>query len=303
MEEIGRSLSQALRYVAAWRGKRVVIKLGGRALHAANLGTVIEDVVLMQHAGLSPVLVHGGGPEISSMLERLGLEPKFIDGLRVTDRKTMEVVEMVLAGSVNERVVGQLQEKGGHAVGLSGKDGGLLRVRPHPRAEELGFVGEVSQVETSAVETLIEGGFIPVVASLGVDAEGNTYNLNADSAAASLAVALGAEKLLVLTDVRGICRPESGGGDGHDGEEAELISEVNRRSARELMRQGILSRGMIPKVEACLMAIDQGVPRAHILGAALDHGLLVELFTEAGVGTMIRRSTEPPVEASVEDTG
>ena len=278
--ELGADLSRALGYVAAWRGRRVVIKLGGRALEEERLGTVIEDIVLLQRAGLLPILVHGGGPEISETLERFGHEARFVDGLRVTDRATMEVVEMVLAGSVNTRVVRLVQQAGGEAVGLSGRDGGLLRVAPHPR-RELGFVGEVVAVEEAVLGALLSAGFIPIVATLGLGPGGESYNVNADTAAASLAVAVRAEKLLVLTDVRGIRRP------GPDGSE-QLVSELAPETAAELVTTGVVQKGMIPKLEACLAAIAGGVPSAHIVGADLPHSLLVELFTDRGSGTMIR---------------
>lgn len=278
--ELGVSLSRALGYVAAWRDKRVVIKLGGRAMEEKRLGTVIEDIVMMQRAGLLPILVHGGGPEISETLERFGHEARFVDGLRVTDRTTMEVVEMVLAGSVNTRVVRLIQQAGGRAVGLSGRDGGLLRVEPHPR-RELGFVGEVVAVEGDVIEALLSRGFIPIVATLGLGPAGESYNVNADTAAASLAVAVKAEKLLLLTDVRGIQRP------GTDGA-MQLVSELEPETASELIESGVVQKGMIPKVEACLAAIAGGVTSAHIVGADLPHSLLVELFTDRGSGTMIR---------------
>lgn len=283
--ELGVGLSRALGYVAAWRGKRVVIKLGGRALEEERLGTVVEDIVLMQRAGLVPLLVHGGGPEISDTLERFGHEARFVDGLRVTDRATMEVVEMVLAGGVNTRVVRLVQQAGGRAVGLSGRDGGLLRVEPHPR-RELGFVGEVVAVEDDVLTALLSHCFIPIVATLGLGPGGESYNVNADTAAASVAVAMRAEKLLVLTDVRGIRRPTPDGG-------SELVSELSPATASELVASGVVQKGMIPKLEACLAAITGGVPSAHVVGADLPHSLLVELFTDRGSGTMIRGASTP----------
>ena len=197
---VGLTLAEALRYATRWRGKTVVIKLGGSVLEQASAAT-LEDVVLLQHAGLKPVLVHGGGIEISRMLDRLGHTPRFIDGLRVTDADTMEVVEMVLTGRVNKRLVAGIEAAGGRAAGLSGKDGSLLIARPHPSAGSLGHVGEVERVAPEVLEAMVEGGFVPVVCSIGIDRAGTTYNLNADDAAAALAVTLHAEKLILLTDV------------------------------------------------------------------------------------------------------
>lgn len=278
---LGASLARALKYVVAWHGKRVVVKFGGSALREGDLGTLIEDVVLLQQAGLEPILVHGGGPEISDLLSRLGHESRFVDGLRVTDKETIEVVEMVLAGSANKRLVSWIQEKGGRAVGLSGKDGGLLRARPHKKSAELGFVGEVASVEPEILDELLEASYLPVIAPLGIGPGGATYNLNADTAAAAIAVAIEAEKFLLLTDVEGIYRQDEAGNQ-------ELISELTPASAAQLVKTGVVSRGMLPKLEACLRATGRGVPSAHILAAGIEHGLLVELFTKTGVGTMIR---------------
>lgn len=272
----GAALSEALGYVAAWRGRRVVIKFGGRAMAAGSYGTLLADITLLRQSGIAPILVHGGGPEITETLERLGLEARFLDGLRVTDRETMRVVEMVLAGHVNKRLVGELQQLGGAAAGLSGKDGGMLRVTPHEKTE-LGFVGDIARVDTSILDALIDSEFIPVVASLGVDDQGATYNVNADTAASALAVAVGAEKLLLLTDVPGV-----------KGADGELISEVTPAEARKLIDTGVVSAGMIPKVDSCLQAIESGVRSGHIIEASRPHALLSELFTEEGIGTMIR---------------
>ena len=283
----GAALSEALSYVAAWRGRRVVIKFGGRAMAAGSAGTLLSDITLLRRSGIDPILVHGGGPEITETLERLGLEARFLDGLRVTDRETMRVVEMVLAGHVNKRLVGELQQLGGAAAGLSGKDGGMLRVTPHRRSE-LGFVGDIAEVDTSILDALIASEFIPVVASLGVDERGATYNVNADTAAAALAVAVGAEKLLLLTDVPGI-----------KGKDGELVSVATPAEARSMITEGVVSAGMIPKVEACLSAIENGVHSGHVIEASRPHALLVELFTEEGIGTMIR--AEAPAESSPEE--
>jgi len=282
--EFGVYLDRALRYVAQWRQKRVVVKFGGRALEKNEIGTLLEDLVLLQKSGLRPVLVHGGGPEISRMQERLGVESKFIDGLRVTDEAAIQVVEMVLGGRVNQQLVSMIQDRGGSAVGLSGKDAAMIRARPHERSEELGFVGEVDSVETELLEILLEKNFLPVVSSIGLGPGGQTYNLNADTVAAAVAVALGAEKLIVLTDVPGIHQPTD---DGH-----ERVPQLNLAQAERLIADGVVSRGMLPKVRACMAAVEQGVPSSHIIAASAPHGLLIELFTEAGIGTMIHESAE-----------
>ncbi len=300
-EALGLSLAQAMRYVANWTGKRVLIKFGGAAMAAGDLGTLLEDVAALQRAGVLPILVHGGGPEISERLAERGVEPRFVDGLRVTDAATMEVVEDVLAGSANRRLVELLQNAGGTARGLSGhgssQDEGTLFVEPHPN-RELGFVGRVTRVDPAPIEALLEEGVVPVFAPLGRGPDGHAYNVNADTAAAALAAALGAEKFLLLTDVRGVYRkvalgknpsPSADRADrsGVEEESTVLISELTPEGAARLIEEGIISKGMIPKVEACLGAVAAGVPRAHILAASLPHGLLVELFTQAGIGTMI----------------
>ncbi len=275
---IGISLASSLRYVAAWRNRIVVVKFGGSVLDANELGTLPEDLVLLQRAGIRPVLVHGGGPEITRILERLGKTSRFVNGLRVTDAETMEVVEMVLAGRVNKHLVTLIQQAGGRAVGLSGKDARLLQARRHP-SEELGFVGEVERVDPEIVHVLLDAGFIPVIASLGFGPDGVSYNLNADTAAAALAVGLRAHKLILLTDVPGVYREADG--------RQQLLSELTPEEAQALLSSGVVSKGMIPKVEACLVALKGGVPSAHIIGTETPHGLLVELFTESGIGTMI----------------
>ncbi len=270
----GAALAEALDYGAAWRGKRVVIKFGGRAMAEGSVGTLIEDVALLHRSGVQPILVHGGGPEITELLEKLEVPANFVDGLRVTDKQTMKAVEMVLGGHVNKRLVGQLQAQGAGAVGLSGKDGNLLEVVQHPRSE-LGFVGRVQKVNTALLDTLLDGGFVPVIASLGAGPEGTTYNVNADTAAAAIAVAVGAEKFLLLTDVDGVLK------------DGKLISQLDPKAAMELLKSGVVSEGMVPKVEACLTAVGTGTRSAHIISAGRDRALLLELFTEAGIGTMI----------------
>jgi acetylglutamate kinase len=276
--DLGRSLAQALRYVNAWKRKSVVVKYGGSVMSSEeNEGTLIADLVLLKGAGIDPALVHGGGPEITRMLERLGKPSRFLNGLRVTDEDTMEIVEMVLAGRANKTIVSQITTAGGQAVGISGKDGRTFQARKMAGPSELGQVGEIEAVDTALIQLLSGSGFIPVVASIGIGTDGASYNLNADHAAGALAAALGASKFILLTDVAGVLR----------GDERSPISILNAGDARQLISDGVISRGMIPKVEACLAAVANGVPTAHIISGAQPHALLVELFTEEGVGTMI----------------
>lgn len=279
--DLGASLARALTYVNAWKGKSVVVKFGGSVLAGEDQGTLIEDLVLLKGAGVDPVLVHGGGPEITRLLDRLGLQSRFVNGLRVTDDQTMEVVEMVLGGRANKAIVSMIARAGGRAVGVSGKDGQVFQARR--LAPDLGQVGEVEAVDTTLIQVLSAAGYIPVVASIGIGAEGESYNLNADHAAGALAAAMGASKFILLTDVRGVYR---------SGDTSSLISVLPAGEARQLVAQGVISRGMIPKVQACLDALAAGVPTAHIISGTLRHALLVELFTEEGVGTMLL--SEPP---------
>ncbi|MBI2247703.1 MAG: acetylglutamate kinase [Armatimonadetes bacterium] len=266
--DLGRSLAQALRYVNAWKRRSVVVKYGGSVMASGEgEGTLIEDLVLLKGAGIDPVLVHGGGSEITRMLDRLGKESRFVNGLRVTDEETMEVVEMVLAGSANKAIVSQIATAGGQAVGISGQDGKIFQARKLEGPVDLGQVGEIEAVDTSLIQLLSGSGFIPVVASIGIGGDGTSYNLNADHAAGALAAAMGASKFILLTDVSGIYRDE----------ERSPVSVLKADEAKRLIREGVVSRGMIPKVEACLAA----------LAGTQPHALLVELFTEEGVGTMI----------------
>lgn len=274
----GALIARGLRYVNAWRGRTVVVKYGGSILDRPA-GTIIEDLVLLQGAGVVPVLVHGGGPEISRMLERLGHVPRFIDGLRVTDDETLEVVEMVLSGRANKAIVGRVIKAGGSAVGISGRDGRLFEAAPLRSPPGLGRVGQITAVHPEVVQVLGSAGHIPVIASVGGDPEGEPLNLNADHAAAALAQALGASKLIVLTDVEGVYREVDG---RHD-----LLSTLTVEEARALVAEGAIAGGMIPKVEACLAAIQGGVASAHIISGEAPHAMLVELFTEEGVGTML----------------
>jgi len=283
-------LAQALPYIQEFRGKTIVVKYGGAAMVNEGLrAAVAEDLVLMSCVGIRTVLVHGGGPEIDAMLRRLGKEPVFVGGLRYTDEETMEVVQMVLAGKVNKDLVGLLQRAGGKALGLCGLDGGLLSAtkkggsgaQSGSGAPDLGLVGEIEEVRTDALRAALDGGFIPVVATVagGVGSDPKSYNVNADTAAAAIAVALGAEKLLLLTDVPGILRDVK--------DDGTLIKELPRSGIAALEKEGILSKGMIPKVECCAKAVDGGVGRAHIIDGRVPHSLLVEIFSDGGIGTMI----------------
>jgi acetylglutamate kinase len=275
-------LAQALPYIQQYRGKTIVVKYGGAAMVNESLrAAVAEDLVLMSCVGIRTVLVHGGGPEIDAMLRRLGKEPAFVNGLRYTDEETMEVVQMVLCGKVNKDLVGLLQRAGGKALGLCGLDGGLLAASKKAGKSDLGLVGEIEEVRAEALRAALDGGFVPVVATVagGVGADPKSYNVNADTAAAAIAVALGAEKLILLTDVPGILRDVEDSG--------TLIKELPRSGVAALQEEGILTKGMIPKVECCAKAVDGGVGRAHIIDGRVPHSLLVEIFSDAGIGTMI----------------
>ena len=279
---LGTSLAQALRYVNAWKSKTVVVKYGGSLMSpeddSPTGNTLIEDLVLIKGAGVDPVLIHGGGPEITRMLDRLGKRSRFVNGLRVTDEETMDVVEMVLAGRANKALVSMIAAAGGSAVGVSGKDGNVFQARKLPGPEDLGQVGEIDAVDPTLIKLLSGNGYIPVVASIGIGADGRSFNLNADHAAGALAAALGASKFILLTDVPGVLAGGEGG---------EVLSTLQAKDARRLIREGVIARGMIPKVEACLAALAAGVPTAHIIGGRTPHALLVELFTQEGAGTMM----------------
>lgn len=274
-------LVEALPYLRRWHGKTIVVKYGGAAMVDEELKQqVMQDIVLMHIVGLNPILVHGGGPEVSEAMKKTGKQPVFVRGLRVTDAETVEIVEMVLAGKTNKGIVALLHQQGGRAVGLSGKDGNLFVAKKMEMdGADLGFVGEVTEVNTHVLDTLVKGGYIPVICSVAVGYQGETYNINADHIAGRLAGELKAEKLVLLTDVRGILEEVS--------DPTSLLSEITSDRARELIATGKVDKGMIPKVEACLMALDGGVPRAHILDGRAPHSLLTELFTDEGVGTMI----------------
>jgi acetylglutamate kinase len=276
-------LMEALPYIREFGGKTVVIKYGGAAMEQADLKEPFAlDVILLRLVGIKPVIVHGGGPQIGALMKRLGKEPRFVGGMRVTDEETVEIVEMVLGGKINKEIVGLINLHGGKAVGLSGKDAQLLRARRRghrlPSGEEIdiGLVGEVESVNTEPIRLLEDNGFIPVIAPVGIGGGGETYNINADLVAGEVAAALGAEKLIHLTDVQGI-----------KGTDGQLISTLARKDAERLMREGVIDGGMLPKVESSLRALEGGTAKAHIIDGRVPHAILLELFTRQGVGTEI----------------
>ena len=279
-EQWSEVLVQALPYFRNWCGKVVVVKYGGNAMLNEELKqAVMEDIVLLSTIGIKVVLVHGGGPEINHMLERVGKESKFIDGLRYTDAETMEIVQMVLTGKLNKEIVGILLQKGGKAVGLSGVDSGLLRAKKTEK--DLGFVGDVTEVNPEILNSLLDKGFIPVVSTVALGEQGDNarYNINADTAAAKIAAALHAEKFVQLTNVAGILRNIE--------DPSTLIKRIERTAIGSLKATGIISGGMIPKIECCEIALAGGVPRTHIIDGRVPHSLLIEMFSDRGIGTMI----------------
>ena len=274
-----RVLSEALPYIQQFAGRTVVVKYGGAAMKDGSLkDKVIRDVVFMACVGLRPIVVHGGGPEINTWLGKLGIEPQFKNGLRVTDAATMEVVEMVLVGRVNKELVALINQAGGSAVGLCGIDANLIKARPVD-AVDVGFVGEVTSVDIRILESLVKAGHIPVVSSVAADETGQTYNINADTVAGEIAAALGAEKMILLTDTAGILRDYK--------DMATLIPKIDIQEARKLIEDGTVSGGMIPKVNCCVRSLAQGVRAAHIIDGRIPHALLLEIFTDAGIGSMI----------------
>ncbi len=272
-------LTQALPYIKRYVGRIVVIKYGGNAMVNEQLKQqVMEDIVLLWLIGVRVVLVHGGGPEISSRMQRLGKQPEFVDGLRVTDRETVDIVQMALAGKVNQSLVNLLGMKGGRAVGLSGIDGRMIAAKM--KDERLGFVGQVTHVDIQPIMDLLGNGYIPVVSTIGADADGNVYNINGDTAAAYIAGALQAERMILMTDVCGILRDVN--------DPKSLISELTVDETRALYDNGVISGGMIPKADCCLTAIAQGVRNAVIMDGRVPHAILMELLTDEGAGTWIR---------------
>ncbi|WP_254567177.1 acetylglutamate kinase [Oscillatoria sp. HE19RPO] len=272
-------LSEALPYIQQFAGRTIVVKYGGAAMKDSTLkDQVMRDLVFLACVGVRPVLVHGGGPEINSWLDKLGIEPQFKNGLRVTDAPTMDVVEMVLVGRVNKEIVALINQAGGLAVGLCGKDGNLITARPQGD-EGIGFVGEVSSVNPQILDSLVKSGYIPVVSSVAADEEGQSYNINADTIAGELAAALGAEKLILMTDTAGILQDPK--------DPSTLLAQLDIQQARELMNNGVVSGGMIPKVTCCVRSLAQGVRAAHIIDGRINHSLLLEILTDTGIGSMI----------------
>ncbi|KST67829.1 acetylglutamate kinase [Mastigocoleus testarum] len=277
-----RVLSEALPYIQQFAGRTVVVKYGGAAMKDSNLkDKVIRDIVFLSCVGLRPIVVHGGGPEINNWLGKIGIEPLFKDGLRVTDAPTMDVVEMVLVGRVNKEIVSLINQAGGSAVGLCGKDGNLITARPQGQ-EGIGFVGEVSSVNIKVLDTLVGNGYIPVVSSVAADANGQAYNINADTVAGEIAAALNAEKLILLTDTAGILKDYK--------DPSTLIPKIDIQEARSLIKTGVVAGGMIPKVNCCVRSLAQGVRASHIIDGRIPHALLLEIFTDGGIGTMILSS-------------
>jgi acetylglutamate kinase len=271
-------LAEALPYIREFSGKTVVIKYGGSAMEDPDLADLFaQDVVLMRLVGMNPVVVHGGGPQISDLMRRLGKEPEFVDGLRVTDAETVDIVRMALVGKVNREIVASVNRHGSYAVGLSGEDAGLINVAA--RDEKLGFVGDIRRIDPSILDRLIREELIPVVATVGVDDAGQAYNVNADTVAGAIAESLRAEKLVYLTNVAGLYRDLA--------DDASLISRIDVDRLAALADDGVLSEGMIPKVRSCVEAVKSGVSRAHILDGRIPHALLLEFFTREGIGTMV----------------
>lgn len=273
-------LTQAVPYIKEYTGKYVVAKYGGNAMTDPQLKkSVMQDILLLQLVGVKIILVHGGGPEISAMLKKLSIESHFENGLRVTDDDTMEVVQMVLAGKVNKSLAADLSALGGRAVGLCGIDGGLIKV--HQKNEKLGHVGEIDEINTKILDDLLNGGFIPVISSIGIDDDGNPYNINADTAAAKIAAALHAESMVVMSNINGVLRDKD--------DENSLISQISLADAEELKESGIIAGGMIPKVDCCTNAVKEGVKKVFIINGEIPHAILIELLTDEGLGTMFTK--------------
>lgn len=272
-------LVQALPYIQKYAGKTIVVKYGGNAMVNDDLkDAVMSDLVLMQLVGINVVLVHGGGPEISAMLKKIGKESKFINGMRYTDAETIDIVQMVLTGKVNKDLVQLLEQHSGRAVGLCGLDGNMIRAQKMLSGEDLGFVGEITEVNTKIIVDATNGGYLPIIATVGAGYEGEVYNINADIAAARIAAELGALKLILMTDIRGLLADKD--------DEDTLIPVVNVSDVPRLQRQGIISGGMIPKIDCCVEAVRRGVGRAHIIDGRMPHSILIELFSDEGIGTM-----------------
>ncbi len=274
-----RVLSEALPYIQQFANRTIVIKYGGAAMKDGILKAgVIRDIVFLSCVGVRPIVVHGGGPEINIWLDKLGIEPQFKDGLRVTDADTMDVVEMVLVGRVNKELVSLINQAGASAVGLCGKDGNLIQARPVGK-EGIGFVGEVTNINPELIKSLVDNGYVPVISSVAADEKGQAYNINADTVAGEIAAALNAEKLILLTDTPGILENYQ--------DPSTLLTKLDINKLRKLIEDGIVSGGMIPKVNCCVRSLAQGVGAAHILDGRIPHALLLEIFTDEGIGSMI----------------
>ncbi len=286
-----RVLVEALPYIRDFHGQTMVIKIGGHAMvNEKVLEKTIKDILLLYFVGIKPVVVHGGGPEISEKMEKFGIKPKFVDGLRITDKETIEIVEMVLDGKINSKIVSYFIKNGGKAVGMSGKDGLLVvarkkvvrkRIGEQEVEVDLGFVGETEFVNPKILEVMIDNGYIPVISPVAIDLNGNIYNMNADIVAGDIAGALKAKKLIMLTDVDGIYRER--------GKEDTILSKLRLDELEEMLKKGILDGGMIPKAEAIINALKNGVEKAHIINGSKEHSILIELFTKDGIGTMVHR--------------
>ncbi|MGI6041607.1 MAG: acetylglutamate kinase [Candidatus Alectryocaccobium sp.] len=276
-------LTQALPYIKRYVGKIVVIKYGGNAMENEELkNQVMHDIVLLWLIGVKVVLIHGGGPDVSEAMEKLGKEPHFIDGLRVTDKETMEIAQMVLAGKINKTLVNMLESEGGSAMGISGMDGRLIEAKI--KDEKLGYVGEITKINIRPISDLLEKGYIPVVSTIGCDKEGNAYNINGDTAAAYIAGALNAKRLIMMTNVNGILEDQNDPG--------SLITDITVSEAHELREKGIISGGMIPKVECCIKAIESGVRKAVIINGIIPHAIIMELLTNEGIGTLVKGESD-----------
>lgn len=272
-------LVQAMPYIQKYAGKTIVVKYGGNAMINEELkSAVMSDIVLLQLVGVNVVLVHGGGPEINAMLKKTGKESKFVNGMRVTDEETIDIVQMVLAGKVNKSLANQLNLSGGKAIGLCGLDGNLLKAEKQTKNGDIGFVGDITDVDVTVINDVINSGYIPVIATVAGGSKGEVYNINADIAASAIAAKLNAQKLILMTDVRGLLRDKD--------DEDTLISVVNVSDVPRLKNEGIISGGMIPKIDCCVEAVRQGVDRAHILDGRIPHSILIELFSDEGIGTM-----------------
>lgn len=276
-------LTQALPYIKRYNGKTVVIKYGGNAMVNEHLKEqVMEDIVLLWLIGVKVVLVHGGGPEISDLMAKLGKEPKFVNGLRVTDKETVDIVQMVLAGKVNKSLVSHLESKGGNAMGISGIDGALIKATM--KDPNLGYVGNITSVNITPVEDLLGKGYIPVISTVASDDDGNVYNINGDTAAARIAGALGAERLIMMTDIAGLLKDKD--------DPSTLIPHVTIKEAEELKKQGVISGGMIPKIDCCIDAISHGVKNVVIMDGRVPHSILMEILTNEGAGTMVKGNND-----------